>query len=172
MAEIEQLPDARQIMQLKVCRARGTVLQLAIETENLIEGYIASKFAESQAKRTELIIKILAQRVGANDKIDVFRLLIQRYDKAFYSKHKSIIGKIKSINQTRNQFAHWPVSLKSEDIEMHSKGKGFRLIRLTVKKELSDKTDIPDEIYSNSRLNDKVKYITGVNILLIKLINS
>lgn len=163
-------PNDRQKMQLSVSRARGVIIHLAIETEKMIEWYIASKLSDSAEKKIEMVLTLLAPNVILFKKAEVFIGMVERHDKWFIEENPDVLGKLGDIVKYRNVFAHWPVSYKPEDIESYIKGNGFILVSLKLQKNETGLMGNSDR-FPPERLRELTEFISNINVALSKLVD-
>ncbi len=110
--------------------ARGQIMQQSIEMEKLIEYYIAGKFLEDENKKIEFIITIIAPHVIFSKKIEIFIHLVEKYDSWFNDKYNGITGRLTSLRDERNRFAHWPLDFSDIALTDFIERKGITLVRL------------------------------------------
>jgi hypothetical protein len=88
----------------------GKVLQTCIELETIMDAYIAEHFCQSEDKIVELASIVLAPRVSWGDKLAIFSVLIEKYNKPFMNTYPDFNKDIQRIIEHRTVFAHYPAN--------------------------------------------------------------
>ena len=101
---------------------RGNFIQECVDLEMIMDTYIAKHFCQDDSKVYELAALILAPRIQWREKLEIFRVLIGKYNLDFADKYKNYYSEINSIIEHRNYFAHLPVDFTDDGISLFEKG--------------------------------------------------
>ena len=96
---------------------RGRILQKAVEIESIINIYIAEHFTKDKSKNEELICLILSPRVTFENKIQIFKYLVDQYNPEFKDANKQYSKDLIELCEERNVFAHYPVEFSQQSLK-------------------------------------------------------
>jgi hypothetical protein len=95
------------LMQKKVGKWRGAILERTIFLERTIDFYIAYKFCDSEEAASEMVEMIFAtHKMGFKAKKDLLISLIDKYDPDFKISHPTYVNDLDRVVSLRNLFAH------------------------------------------------------------------
>ena len=106
--------NTHETMSLYIIRTRGEVLQLAIEIEALLVGYIAKYFVDDEERQIELGNLVLTPRLPFEEKYQVFLFLVNLNTPEFKKAAPEYPQQLKDIIQYRNIFAHNPIGFEPD----------------------------------------------------------
>src|SRR5665647_1756247 len=114
---------SREEYSILLNQVRGTVLTACINLEIIIDLYIAEKICDTKDKINEMTSLILTPRVSLREKLEIFKVLIAKYNPEFKDKKGNFYNDLKNIIEHRNVFAHLPASVSDEGLdEYNNKG--------------------------------------------------
>ena len=141
---------------------RGLVINDSIFLERSVDRVIANHYCDNEEKRNELLEWLLStDRIIFSNKVQLFRLILERHNKEFIKKHPDIFKDIISVIEERNILAHYQLDTSAEGINKIDENK-FVLLKY--------KTS-PEEIVFDRYRKDKIlkliaKCIKDINELL------
>jgi len=95
------------LMQEKVGKWRGAILERTIFLERTIDFYLAYKFCDNEKGASEMVEMIFAtQKIGFKAKKDLLVVLIDKYDPDFKIGYPAYSTDLDRIGGLRNIFAH------------------------------------------------------------------
>jgi hypothetical protein len=100
-----------------VFEIRGKLLQTCIELELKMDGYIAEHFCETEEKIIEFGSIVLAPRISWGEKLNIFSVIIEKYNPDFLKEYPSFHSDIKKIIEHRTVFAHYPADTTITGVE-------------------------------------------------------
>lgn len=103
-----------------VNKVRGTILTACINLEIIMDLYISEQFADTNDKINELSSFIITPRISWSEKLEIFKLLIAKYNPVFGKKRSKFHTEIKAIIEHRNVFAHYPAHISQLSIDMYN----------------------------------------------------
>ena len=130
-----ELYTKQMLFQSIVETIRGRVIHACIDIEFMIDGYIAEHFCNTQDKVDELASLILMPRVSWNDKVEIFSVLIEKYNKQFNTSYPDYKKDIIDLIEKRNQFAHFPSNNTIEGIRHFDKTGNIQFLKFKNFKE-------------------------------------
>ena len=149
---------------------RGRILQRAVEIESIINIYIAEHFTKDKPKNEELICLILSPRVTFENKIQIFKYLVDKYNPEFKESNKQYSKDLTVLCEERNVFAHYPVEFSQKALKNYVDHNVVTFVKLKNVNQSGNASLVNERHMSEESVNailDKMgKYI----ILLRKLI--
>lgn len=106
---LEKYARTQREMIVNAKRMRGEVLQRATEIESMLDIYIGEHFTNDPVLVEELLCLIIAPRVSFENKLQVFRYLVDKYNSEFKDSNKGYFNELTELIQERNVFAHYPI---------------------------------------------------------------
>jgi hypothetical protein len=87
---------------------RGKIIEQTVMLERSIDYYIASHFCKTEDAKQEMFEFVLGtERISFRGKINVFKAITQKHNKAFHDSNKTLYEKLSGkIVDRRNRFAH------------------------------------------------------------------
>jgi hypothetical protein len=143
---------------------RGHIIDKCILLERLIDIYIATHFCGHWTQRTtELIELIIAtNRMIWENKVQVFKILLERHKKAFLDTNPKLINIIIGIITHRNVFAHYMTMFGEESKDKFEKDKTITLVKF--------KNSVEYVTYTNDEIQKIYSDITDCIILLGEIV--
>lgn len=136
-------------LQKAAISCRGHVLQRCVELEMLIDIYIGKHFTKDNTLLEELVTLIIAPRVTFDNKLQVLKVLIDKYDSDFKSKKPRFSKELKEIIENRNIFAHYPVDLSNSSLLLYKESRSITLLKFK---------NMKDEETNTVKLLNRIKY--------------
>jgi hypothetical protein len=157
-----------------VYELRGKVLQTCIELETVMDGYIAEYFCESEDKIIELASIVLAPRIPWGEKLAIFSVLIEKYNRPFMDEYSDFNKDIQNIIEHRNVFAHFPANTTPSGVELFKKVGvvaflKFKNSKMPVTKEI---VYARQPSYTNDEINLILKGIHTYTMAIHKMLKS
>jgi hypothetical protein len=118
------------------CSARGHILQRSIDLESNIDFYIAQYFCQKIEKVEEIVTLILSPRMTFENKAQVFRILVNKYNPSFQEAYPKYFNDFLKIMEKRNEFAHFPINVTPESLENFKLNRSIEFIKF---KNVSEK---------------------------------
>jgi len=101
-----------------ICGVRGRFIESCIQLETMMDAYIAQYFCDTNEKVSELVYIVLAPRVSWREKLEIFKVLITRYNKKFVDDYGDFYTDILHIIEHRNVFAHFPADITPDGFKL------------------------------------------------------
>ncbi|HEV8284383.1 MAG TPA: hypothetical protein VGQ09_08735 [Chitinophagaceae bacterium] len=149
---------------------RGRILQRAVEIESTLDIYISEHFTTDSVKNEELVCLVLSPRVTFENKIQIFRYLVDKYNPEFKNEYKQYFKDLVQLCEERNIFAHYPVDFSEQSIINFRDHKVVTFVKL---KNVTQEGDIklvnvramPEDAV-NTILGQMIKYIQALKKLI------
>jgi hypothetical protein len=144
--------DDHDILISEVKRQRGELISSVVLLEKWIDLYISHHFCSGK-KVWELMELIVAtNRITFENKLQVFKVLLERHDKSFLDENKSIIKDVIKIIEVRNVFAHYIMFSGKSAIEKYTTASVMTFVKF--------KNDTTYEEYSIKEVNKYIRQST------------
>ena len=149
---------------------RGKVLQTCIDLEMTMDTYIAEHFCDTATKVYEMATIVLAPRISWREKLAIFEVLIEKYNKSFKEKYPSFLNDIVNAIEHRNVFAHLPADITANGYKLF-KEQGivpflkFKNYKVSVTKEIAY---VRSPSYSNDEINS---ILSGIHTYTLEIRN-
>lgn len=104
-----------------ICGVRGRFIESCIQLETMMDAYIAQHFCDTNEKVSELAYLVLAPRVSWREKLEIFKVLITKYNKKFEEEYGDFFKDITHIIEHRNVFAHFPADITPDGFKLFKK---------------------------------------------------
>ena len=118
--------------------ARGHILDMVITLESFMDYYISTRLTKDKMKTFLLSGLILTPRVPLESKKQIFFALTELFDPHFQTD-KKVSRDFDTIIQTRNTFAHYPLSEDAEAMAAYEKTGELRFLKFKNVKEANKK---------------------------------
>lgn len=148
---------------------RGIIISAAIEIELLIDVYVTEHFAKSGELNTELYCLILAPRVSAMEKMEVFKYLVNKYSQSFIKSNPINFNEIANLYSERNIFAHYPVDLSDVAKKLFEIDHSITFVRLKNKKENGQVDLVKNIVHNEGTIQSILKRMDSIIAVLRKL---
>src|SRR5688572_27203759 len=85
----------------------GTIIHETILLERMIDVYLSNIFGKNKEFAIALRDWVFTERINLESKIQILKLVIERYNEPFAKEHKSYFTDLIYIMEQRNIFAHY-----------------------------------------------------------------
>ena len=150
---------------------RGRILQKAVEIESIINIYIAEHFTKDEAKNEELICLILSPRVTFENKIQIFKYLIDKYNPEFKNANKQYSKDLTDLCEERNIFAHYPVEFSQQSLKNYTDHSVVTFVKLKNVSHEGNASLVNRRELSEAAVNAILDKMTKYIVILRKLIS-
>ena len=105
-------------------RIRGEIIERAIILERFVDWFIVSHFCTEYIKKIELLETVIAtKRIIFENKVQVFKILLDKHYKNFDNENPSFANKLIKLIEERNVFAHYTLFSGEEQVsKFHENG--------------------------------------------------
>ena len=169
---MSQTKSTSDLMMDAVIQMRGSVLQLAVQLEMVIDVYIAEHFTKDVNLINEFICLILSPSVNLKEKLRVFVFLVNKYDPEFKQANPKFAKDLDSIIEQRNAFAHLPIDVSETAIQSYRQDAQLQLIRFKNFSESGETHFAKSFIYTEKAINNLIQYMHYYYNELLKLIGT
>jgi hypothetical protein len=145
-------------------QVRGVILERLSEFEFWIDVYITRIFTNDIEKEDEFMSLIIAPNVTFRNKIEIFKVLVNKYHPNFRKKHTKFWKDFLEIVEKRNMLAHLRVDTRPEAVAKYKEETVISYIRF---KNSTEKINGVETVKFISFNSFSETYVNG----LIKLID-
>jgi len=150
--------------------SRGRILQLAIETETLMDIFIAYYFTDDEFKIDEFISTILVPHISFGKKKELFQYTMEKSGLLEEGQIKKTMEVIKVIVEERNIFAHWPLDFSEEALYVYEQLRIVTLKKMKIKRLNGQLQYYDTKPYSDKSINAQIKICQEMNDFIKGLI--
>ena len=120
---------------------RGPIIERAIQIENYIDIFIASRITNDLTKEDEIICVILAT-MSMSTKLKIFGYYVTKYAPNFRAQNPTYYDDLCLLNSQRNRIAHHPGSFTEESLEMFANFNKLPLAKVRYEKHAVPESEI------------------------------